>query len=195
MIELCNISGCWCTIGWSNTLKPIPENMAPYTTHPILFKYLQPIMPTPMRGCLSEVQNLIWVQHSSFSCSINGLVWDSMALTPSIRLIHGYAILNYIGLYNRIPLYIDGLAQDCSNSIANALELLQSCVKPSICTTLNLLLNDQCKVTHIWIWDCITISHWPFSTYTLIEIQYVPDCENTVVIDIICHAVNILIWK
>ena len=28
--------------------------------------------------------------------------------------------------------YIDGLAQNCSNSIANALELLQSCAKPSI---------------------------------------------------------------
>ena len=28
--------------------------------------------------------------------------------------------------------YIDGLAQDCSNYIANALELLQSCTKPSI---------------------------------------------------------------
>ena len=27
--------------------------------------------------------------------------------------------------------YIDGLAQDCSNSIANALELPQSCTKPS----------------------------------------------------------------
>ena len=25
----------------------------------------------------------------------------------------------------------DGLVQDCSNSIANALELLQSCTKPS----------------------------------------------------------------
>ena len=29
--------------------------------------------------------------------------------------------------------YIAGLVQDCSNSIANALELLQSCTKPSIC--------------------------------------------------------------
>ena len=28
--------------------------------------------------------------------------------------------------------YIDGLVQGCSNSIANALELLQSCTKPSI---------------------------------------------------------------
>ena len=30
--------------------------------------------------------------------------------------------------------YIDGLAQDCSNSIANALELLYSCAKPLICS-------------------------------------------------------------
>ena len=29
--------------------------------------------------------------------------------------------------------YIDGSVQDCSNSVANALELLQSCAKPSIC--------------------------------------------------------------
>ena len=28
--------------------------------------------------------------------------------------------------------YIDGLVQDCSNSIANTMELLQSCTKPSI---------------------------------------------------------------
>ena len=32
----------------------------------------------------------------------------------------------------KIPSYFDGLGQDCSNSIANALELLQSCTKPSI---------------------------------------------------------------
>ena len=29
--------------------------------------------------------------------------------------------------------YIDGLVEDCSNSIANALELLQSSTKPSVC--------------------------------------------------------------
>ena len=34
--------------------------------------------------------------------------------------------------YNTRLAHIDGLAQDCSNSIANALELLQSCTKPSI---------------------------------------------------------------
>ena len=32
-------------------------------------------------------------------------------------------------------IYIDGLVQDCSNSIANALELLQSCIKPYIYMT------------------------------------------------------------
>ena len=30
--------------------------------------------------------------------------------------------------------YLDGSVQDPSNSIANAMELLQSCTRPSICT-------------------------------------------------------------
>ena len=43
---------------------------------------------------------------------------------------------------------IDGLAQDCSNSSALAMELLQSCTKPSICVFwlkfhLSLFLNFQ----------------------------------------------------
>ena len=32
--------------------------------------------------------------------------------------------------------YTDGLVQDCSNSIANALDLLQSCTKPSMVLTI-----------------------------------------------------------
>ena len=35
---------------------------------------------------------------------------------------------------NEVKAYINGLVQDCSNSIANALELLQSSTKPSIYT-------------------------------------------------------------
>ena len=31
-----------------------------------------------------------------------------------------------------VQIYVDGLAQDCSNSIAIKLELLQSCIKPTI---------------------------------------------------------------
>ena len=36
--------------------------------------------------------------------------------------------------------YLNGLVQDCSNSIANALELLQSCIKPSVWLTVNKIL-------------------------------------------------------
>ena len=36
----------------------------------------------------------------------------------------------YKTVYDTI-LHTDGLVQDCSNSIANAMELLQSCTKPS----------------------------------------------------------------
>ena len=32
----------------------------------------------------------------------------------------------------------DALVQDCSNSIASAMELLQSCAKPSICKYKNI---------------------------------------------------------
>ena len=38
---------------------------------------------------------------------------------------------------------VDGLVQDCSNSNANALELLQPCTKPSKC-----YLTEICKDGH-----------------------------------------------
>ena len=41
--------------------------------------------------------------------------------------LHKYSLIGKI-----LHLGIDGLVQDCSNSIANALELLQSCIKPSV---------------------------------------------------------------
>ena len=45
--------------------------------------------------------------------------------------------------------YIDGLVQDCSNCIANALELLQSCTKPSICG-----VNNS---TWLMLWICFSL--------------------------------------
>ena len=39
--------------------------------------------------------------------------------------------------------YIDGLVQDCSISIANALEILQSCTKPSICIMMTLKTKSR----------------------------------------------------
>ena len=50
---------------------------------------------------------------------------------------------------------IDGLVQDCSNCIANALELLQSCTKPSICTlnqdTASRHIVTQCSICLLWL--------------------------------------------
>ena len=51
--------------------------------------------------------------------------------------------------------YVDGLEQDFSNSIANALELLQSCTKPSTWSN----RERQCRLVTLWVclssW-CIT---------------------------------------
>ena len=45
-------------------------------------------------------------------------------------IFENFSIGNHItAIANHV---IDGLAQACSNSIANALELLQPCAKPSI---------------------------------------------------------------
>ena len=46
-----------------------------------------------------------------------------------------------IGLWENM-IYWDGLMQDCSNSIAKALELLQSCTKPSI---YHMSIQQQCQ--------------------------------------------------
>ena len=48
--------------------------------------------------------------------------------------------------------YIDGLVQDCSNSIANALELLQACTKPSICCYKYIdwsIIEVMCQITRL----------------------------------------------
>ena len=47
---------------------------------------------------------------------------------------------------------IDGLVQDCSNSIANALELLQSCTKPSICTTCFTFISHHITLSYHICW-------------------------------------------
>ena len=50
--------------------------------------------------------------------------------------------------------YFDGLVQDCSNPIANALEFLQSCTKPSIYTSF--WLKDTLStalVDAVQMWD------------------------------------------
>ena len=53
-----------------------------------------------------------------------------------------------------IVAYIYGLVQDCSNSIANALVLLQSCTKPSISSLYFM------KYTFCLIQSLININFW-----------------------------------
>ena len=60
-----------------------------------------------------------------------------------------YIHVQWISLY----VYIDGLVQDCSNSSALTMELLQSCTKTSICTYTLLdflcVLVTTCQLTHM----------------------------------------------
>ena len=78
-----------------------------------------------------------WTSLISPYCSGDGLVisgtkpliiWTSLDQNPRCHM----PLLGYISMYNGLTPFIDGLVQDCSKSIANALELPQSCAKPSI---------------------------------------------------------------
>ena len=57
-----------------------------------------------------------------------------------VKLIKGVFHMYILWIY-----HIDGFVQDCSISIANALEILQSCTKPSICT---LSISNVIHFTH-----------------------------------------------
>ena len=71
-------------------------------------------------------------QYDGYNCIQSDLkfMWyyDLILIYHDINFAHTMDYLRYTARY------IDGLVQDYSNSIANALELLQSCTKPSICT-------------------------------------------------------------
>ena len=56
--------------------------------------------------------------------------------------------------------YFDGLVQDCSNSIGNALELLQSCTKPSIWWNGFILQNHSRKNAFFWSDYELTLTFW-----------------------------------
>ena len=59
---------------------------------------------------------------------------------PILLILKFEYVSPFFGCINSFPpsaVYIDGLVQDCSNSIAKALELLQSCTKPSIYASMN----------------------------------------------------------
>ena len=61
--------------------------------------------------------------------------------------MHGRPVYCYINSTSinqlLVVIHIDGLAQHCSISIANALEILQSCTKPSIWWTIFMVISPQ----------------------------------------------------
>ena len=74
-------------------------------------------------------------------CSKLSLMGHTFSLVRQIVLfIHFSFVLQ--------QLYICGLVQDCSNSSDNAMELPQSCTKPSICAHLNLFWSGTSQNLH-----------------------------------------------
>ena len=80
---------------------------------------------------------------------VRGVNLRASGVTQRITVALGWGLLCQVSTFSNFPLFdyhylfiptliieprvhIDGLTQDCSNSIANAMELLQSCTKPSI---------------------------------------------------------------
>ena len=59
---------------------------------------------------------------------------------------HYSTLCNIVLSYNMVKAYLDGLVQDCSNSSALAMELLQSCTKQVICITCNVIKNKNRKL-------------------------------------------------
>ena len=59
-------------------------------------------------------------------------MFDEVQIPAILQQLFGNYAIKYFQQHSKSRLNTDGLVQDCSNSIANALELLQSCIKPSI---------------------------------------------------------------
>ena len=56
--------------------------------------------------------------------------------------------------WNQMAAHVKGLVQDCSNSSALAMELLQACTKPSMCIT-STISSHLLKNTNFWF-----LAHW-----------------------------------
>ena len=88
--------------------------------------------------------------------------------------------------------YIDDLVQDCSNSIANALELLQSCTKPSISSIHKIgRSTDYAHTTTTELYmegrTCLCIL-WGLAPIMLIICCLLSYCSN------MCFSVRYFIW-
>ena len=92
-----------------------------------------------------------------------------------IFFIFIFADNNTQGLF--LHLNLDGLTQDCSNSIVNALELLQSCTKLSILIRICILLSIRTAVlwSDLFLFIFITLH---IKIYVHVILFYEFDCES-----------------
>ena len=67
-----------------------------------------------------------------------------MAWGWTVKMAWGWTGNKPVMAFFSIDTYIDGLVQDCSISIANALEILQSCTKPLIYACYSALMCSPC---------------------------------------------------
>ena len=94
--------------------------------------------------------------------------------------------------------HVDGLAQDCIKAIANALELLQSCTKPSMAKRMTAVTP---LLTH-WSYCTLSLSHW-YDVTTRVESHFLTEplyhlltCETFMKEHFlhVTHAMILLIW-
>ena len=124
--------------------------------------------------CLQNSSHFLQTSTCSWWISINGKTkvktkWDDLYISEAASLMtspHGKALfamwysrhwrgqwtLYFNSFYpefisGNVELYFDGLVQDCRISSANALEILQTCTKPSICT----FYHFSTLKTHRWL--------------------------------------------
>ena len=69
-------------------------------------------------------------------------MWVSNILSSVCLRFSPFSVIFY-AIYGAVRDYFDGLGQDCSISIANTLEILQSCTKPSICTSFIIIIKSE----------------------------------------------------
>ena len=64
-----------------------------------------------------------------------------------------------------VKLYIDGFVQNCSNSSALAMELLQSCTEPSIYTCIGINIMNIRLLSYLPSWYKLDPYHWKDGLY------------------------------
>ena len=64
------------------------------------------------------------------TCRVAIVIVVQISFEPTQTISVSSVLLSFAHLHNTLSCYIDGLVQDCSNSIALAMELMQSCTKP-----------------------------------------------------------------